>query len=149
MLLGWVALWGHSIQSEKKILKKARNLVLSALVSSEAKNDILQFAENEFASEPLISSSIHLEQGEDTQVENFLELNVEKTKCTLGTNTINRVRNLLLVRKLNCWNKINHLRQATKISSLTGGDNWRIWDVKGSLFVLLMEPANHHREKPV
>ena len=44
---------------KKKILKKARSLVLSALVvSSEAKNDNLQFAGKEFASEPLISSSI-------------------------------------------------------------------------------------------
>ena len=42
---------------KKKILKKARSLDLSApVVSSEAKNDILQFAGKEFASEPLISS---------------------------------------------------------------------------------------------
>ena len=78
---------------------------------------------------------LHLEQGEDTRVENLLELNVEKTKCTLGTNTLNRVTNVLLVRKVNFWRKKNHPTQPTKI---TGGANRQIWDVKGSLFVLLI-----------
>ena len=67
------------------MLKKARSLVLLVLVLSEAKNDILQFGE-EFTSEPfdLFIHPLHLEQGEDTQVENFLELNVEKQSAPWG-----------------------------------------------------------------
>ena len=64
----------------KEILQKARSLVISALVSSEAKNDILQFAGKEFAAEPLISSSILSiwSKVKTPKLQNFLELNVEK-----------------------------------------------------------------------